>query len=77
MDTSPDTTTPVEIPLPEDHFRRMGVASRPTFFRWERQGLRVLRIGGRRFIFASDLKAFLERKDQEAKAGRSTPVQPK
>lgn len=49
-----------EIPLPEDHFRRLGIASRPTFFRWEKQGLRVLRVGGRRFIYPSDLRSFME-----------------
>lgn len=49
-----------DIPLPEEHFRKMGIASRPTFFRWEKQGLRVLRVGGRRFIYPADLRNFLE-----------------
>jgi len=65
--TVPRTTTPRpegEIPLPEDHFRRLGIASRPTFFRWEDQGLRILRVNGRRFIYPSDLRAFIEEKDK-------------
>ena len=57
-----------EIPLPEDYFRRLGIASRPTFFRWEKQGLRVLRVNSRRFIYPSDLKRFMEAKDCEAGA---------
>lgn len=58
-----------EIPMPEDHFRRLGIASRPTFFRWERQGLRVLHVGGRRFIYASELRRFLEFKDSQTRDG--------
>ena len=52
-----------EIPLPEDFFRKLGIASRPTFFRWEKLGLRVLRVGGRRFIYPRDLRAFMEAQD--------------
>ncbi len=56
-----------EIPLPEDYFRRLGIGSRPTFFRWEKLGLRVLRVGGRRFIYPSDLRHFLEARDAARK----------
>jgi hypothetical protein len=52
-----------EIPMPEEFFRRLGIASRPTFYRWERQGLRVLRVGGRRFIYPRDLRDFMEVRD--------------
>lgn len=58
----------MEIPLPEEHFRKLGIASRPTFWRWEAQGLRILRVNNRRFIYPSDLTEFLEKKDQEANA---------
>lgn len=52
-----------EIPLPEEHFRELGVASRATFFRWRhrRGGLPFLRVGGRIFIKPSELTKFLER----------------
>lgn len=63
-----DESCQVEIPLPEDRFRRLGVASRPTFFRWEREGLEVLRVGGRRFIYPSELKRFMEKKNTDARA---------
>lgn len=63
---------PDEIPLPEEHFRRLGIASRPTFYRWEEQGLRILRVNGRRFIYASDLRAFIEAKDKASQEPEST-----
>jgi|APTNR8051073442_1049403.scaffolds.fasta_scaffold07961_2 hypothetical protein len=56
----------VEIPLPEAYFRNLGIGSRATFFRWEKAGLRIVRVGGRRFIYRSDLKSFLEMMDQKA-----------
>ena len=63
----PDSATPSdEIPLPEEHFRQLGIASRPTFWRWEKEGLRVLRVNNRRFIYPSELTRFLEEKDLEA-----------
>ena len=49
-----------ELPLPERYYRRLGIASRSTFQRWENQGLKILKIGGRRFIFPSVLKSFME-----------------
>lgn len=61
-----------EIPLPEDHFRRLGIASRPTFYRWEEQGLRILRVNGRRFIYPSDLRAFIEAKDRSSQKRQGT-----
>lgn len=59
----------VEIPLPEAYFRKLGIGSRATFFRWEKAGLRIVRVGGRRFVYRSDLKAFLEMLDQQAVKG--------
>lgn len=49
--------------MPEIYFRNLGIASRATFFRWEKAGLRVLHIGGRRFLLGSDLRSFLEEMD--------------
>ena len=50
-----------ELPLPEKHFREMGIGSRATFWRGARAGLRVLHVGGRRFIRPSELEAFIEK----------------
>ena len=50
-----------ELPLPEKHFREMGIGSRATFWRWEQAGLPVLHVGGRRFIRESELTAFMEK----------------
>ena len=60
--SAPDSEQ-TELPLPEDHFRKRGIASRPTFYRWEKLGLRVLRVGGRRFIYPSELRDFLEQQN--------------
>lgn len=49
-----------ELPFPEKHYRDLKIGSRSTFQRWEAQGLRVLKIGGRRFIYQDELVAFLE-----------------
>lgn len=59
----------VEIPMPEAYFRNLGIGSRATFFRWEKAGLRIVRVGGRRFVYRSDLKAFLEKMDQGVAKG--------
>ena len=59
----------VEIPMPEAYFRNLGIGSRATFFRWEKAGLRIVRVGGRRFVYRSDLKAFLEKMDQDLAKG--------
>jgi len=61
-----------EIPLPESHFRRLGIGSRTTFFRWERMGLVVMKIGGRRFVRPSDLNAFIERMNDKNKQTKKT-----
>lgn len=53
-----------ELPMPEAHFRSLGIGSRATFFRWGKLGLKVLKIGGRRFIRPSDLAQFLEAHSQ-------------
>ena len=53
------------IPLPEEHFREMGLGSRTTFWRWEKAGLRVLKVNRRRFIYAADLRRFVEAQHEE------------
>ena len=56
----------LDLPLPEEHFRSLGIGSRTTFFRWEANGLRVIRVGKRRFIKPSDLNRFMESMNQKA-----------
>jgi len=62
-------TNNTELPLPEAHFRALSIGSRSTFQRWEATGLRVLKIGGRRFIYASDLRRFLESEASSDQSG--------
>lgn len=71
--TDEDELRQVEMPLPEDHFRRLGIASRPTFYRWEQEGLDVLRVGGRRFIYPSELRRFMEQKNVQARQKMNKP----
>ncbi|RBP35671.1 hypothetical protein DES53_12039 [Roseimicrobium gellanilyticum] len=60
MQDEPRPANNTELPLPEKKLRQLGIASRSTFQRWESSGLRVLKIGGQRFIYASELRQFLE-----------------
>ena len=55
-------------PLPLSYFINLGIASRATLWRWGKQGLRILRVGGRSYIHPADLTAFMER---EASSGAS------
>jgi hypothetical protein len=50
-----------DIPLPETFYRMLGIANRATFFRWEKLGLKILRVNGQRFIYPADLRTFMER----------------
>lgn len=63
-----------ELPLPEANFRAQGIGSRATFYRWEKLGLRVLHVGGRRFIRPSELAVFLERQSTQKVAAPSSEV---
>lgn len=51
---------PRDVPLPVEHWMRTHNTSRTTIWRWEAQGLRILHVGGKRFIRPSDWNAFLE-----------------
>jgi hypothetical protein len=53
-------------PLPLSYFIQTGIASRATLWRWGKQGLRILRVGGRSYIHPSDLTAFMERESSRA-----------
>ena len=47
-------------PLPLSYYIQNGIASRATLWRWGKQGLRILRVGGRSYIHSADLTAFME-----------------
>ena len=42
------------------------LASRTTIWRWMRQGLKTIRVGGRVFISQADLQQFLADQNEEA-----------
>ena len=48
-------------PLPLSYYIQNGIALRATLWRWGKQGLRILRVGGRSYIYAADLTAFMVR----------------
>ena len=54
------TFDPRDVPLPIEHYIRTQNTSRTTIWRWEIQGLRILHVGGKRFIRPSDWSAFCE-----------------
>lgn len=58
---------PKDIPLPVSLWQRTQGVSRTTLWRLEKQGLRILHVGGKRFIRPSDWVAFLEQQDAKAK----------
>ena len=59
-------------PLPFSYFIQNGIASRATLWRWGKQGLRILRVGGRSYIHPSDLTAFMEREASRAVQTKSS-----
>ena len=68
--SAPASFDPRDVPLPVAHYLRTQDISRTTLWRMETNGLRILHVGGKRFIRPSDWTDFLER--QNAKAAQST-----
>jgi hypothetical protein len=67
---SNNTFDPRDVPLPVEHYQRTHGTSRTTLWRWEKNhGLRILHVGGKRFIRPSDWAAFIEQ--QHAGKGKS------
>ena len=52
--------------MPLSYYINNGIASRATLWRWGKQGLRILRVGGRSYIHPADLTAFMEREAANA-----------
>lgn len=61
--TTPPVTQMNDTPLPVIHFQRKHGVSRTTLWRWEQFGLRILHVGGKRFIRPSDWSSFIEAQD--------------
>jgi len=49
-----------DTPLPAEFYQRRQNVSRTTLWRWEGLGLRILHVGGKRFIRPSDWTNFIE-----------------
>ena len=57
----PDPNTP----MPMDYFiNRLNLVSRTTFWRWTKQGLKTIHVGGRVFVSQTDLQRFMEEQDE-------------
>ncbi|MGE4615297.1 MAG: hypothetical protein AAEJ46_13260 [Planctomycetota bacterium] len=54
----------MELPLPIDFYVGLNIASRSTLWRWQQDGLKVLKEGNRIYVVPADLRAFLARNDQ-------------
>lgn len=68
---STSTFDPRDVPLPVEHWMRTTNTSRTTIWRWETQGLRILHVGGKRFVRPSDWNAFLETQHAKSKEAQS------
>jgi hypothetical protein len=68
---------PKDTPLPLAFFLRKYGLSRTTFWRYERKGLPVLKVGGKTFCRESDFVAFLERAHgHQPSSSDNQPAQP-
>lgn len=60
---------PKNVPLPVSYYQTTYGVSRTSLWRMEtQQGLRILHVGGKRFIRPSDWNAFLENQHAKSKA---------
>lgn len=58
-----------DCPMPLDFFLRRYGISRTTAWRWEKMRLRILHVGGKRFIRPSDWAAFIEQQNSKVTGG--------
>jgi len=54
-----------DVPLPVAFWQKTSGVSRTSLWRWEREGLRILHAGGKRFIRPSDWAAFIEQQHRK------------
>ena len=57
---------PMELPMPLGFYEELGIASRTSIWRWEKEGLQVLRKGGRTYVIPNEIRAFILRNETEA-----------
>ena len=62
---------PRDVPLPVSYYQKNHHVSRTSLWRWEAQGLRILHVGGKRFIRPSDWAAFIETQHARSTEGQS------
>jgi hypothetical protein len=61
----PNIVLPMGLPMPLGFYTNLNIASRTTIWRWEKEGLRIVREGGRTYLIPDDLVAFLTRNAEE------------
>ena len=54
-----------EHPLPLSHYIDLHIASRSTLWRWNKEGLKILKVGGRSYISPAEITRFMEAKHEE------------
>ena len=62
---NPHVVIPMGLPMPLGFYTNLNIASRTTIWRWEKEGLRVVREGGRTYLIPEDLRTFLTRNAEE------------
>lgn len=58
--TTPTPHHSDHLPVPTEHYQQEQAIPRTTLLRWERLGLRILRVSGKRFICPSDWTRVIE-----------------
>ncbi len=58
---NPPVVIPMELPMPLCFYEELGIASRTSIWRWEKEGLQVLRKGGRTYVIPDEIRAFFLR----------------
>lgn len=58
-----EAVIPMSLPMPLGFFTDHNIASRTTIWRWEKEGLRVIRKGGRSYVIPEELRDFLVTRD--------------
>ena len=53
----------MELPMPVTFYSENNIASRTSLWRWEVEGLRIIRKGGRTYVCPQDLREFLLREN--------------
>ena len=61
-----------QIPLPISHYIRSKIASRTQFWRYEKMGLRILHVGGKRFLRPNDFNRFVQSQHAKQEAGEES-----